>query len=247
MASLTPKAGCCDTLTLQEGKPTGTIQTICSLPAYVAGPLKNESGKYLVIFTDVYGYKLTNTQLVADEFNNKLGYTVFVPDILDDDPFDSDSDFEDWFSRHDPVDTTALCGRFMKKFKAEFKPKYTCAVGYCFGAKYLAQLMNGVEHGVDCGAFAHPSFVADDELKAITKPLLISAAETDSIFPRELRFKSEEILAKTGIRYQIDLFSGVEHGFAVRSDRSDPVVKYAAAKALSDQIHWFNLFDTTRA
>lgn len=64
--------------------------------------------------------------------------------------------------------------------------------------------------GIKVGYVAHPSFVDDDELAAITGPLSISAAETDTIFPTELRQKSEEILRKVGQPYQINLFSGVE-------------------------------------
>ncbi|RCK58927.1 hypothetical protein Cantr_07251 [Candida viswanathii] len=42
------------------------------------------------------------------------------------------------------------------------------------------------------------------------------------------------------VRYQVDLFSGVAHGFAVRGDIKDPVVRYAKEKALSDQLCFFD-------
>ncbi|KAH3676507.1 hypothetical protein OGATHE_001497, partial [Ogataea polymorpha] len=58
----------------------------------------------------------------------------------------------------------------------------------------------------------------------------------------DLRAKTLEILQKKNIRYQIDLYSGTSHGFSVRGDLSDPVIKYAVEKALLDQIHWFRSF-----
>lgn len=80
---------------------------------------------------------------------------------------------------------------------------------------------------------AHPSFLEEDELAAITGPLSIAAAETDSIFPAEKRHKSEEILKNTGQPYQINLYSGVVHGFAVRCDTSKKVEKLARSKPSS--------------
>lgn len=90
------------------------------------------------------------------------------------------------------------------------------------------------------GYFAHPSFVEEDELASITGPLAISAAETDTIFPAEKRHKSEVILKDTGYPYQINLYSGVEHGFAVRGDITNKVAKYAKEQAFLQAVQWFD-------
>lgn len=87
---------------------------------------------------------------------------------------------------------------------------------------------------------AHPSFVSDDELASITGPLSISAAETDSIFPSDMRHKSEVILQKTGLPYQINLFSGVEHGFAVRGSEEKKVERFAKEQAFLQAVIWFD-------
>lgn len=92
---------------------------------------------------------------------------------------------------------------------------------------------------VDVGYSAHPSFVDDDELKAIKGPFAISAAETDQIFPTEKRHRSEEILKEVGQPYQINLYSGVEHGFAVRGDPNNRVVQYAKESAFLQAVAWF--------
>ena len=92
---------------------------------------------------------------------------------------------------------------------------------------------------IDVGYTAHPSFVDKEELAAIKGPLAISAAETDSIFPTEKRHESEVILKETGMPYQINLYSGVEHGFAVRGDMSKPVSKYAKESAFLQALQWF--------
>ena len=68
----------------------------------------------------------------------------------------------------------------------------------------------------------------------------IAAAETDSMFTPELRHASEEVLQKTGQPYQINLFSGVSHGFAVRGDVSKKVEKFAKEQAFIQAVHWFD-------
>jgi dienelactone hydrolase len=93
---------------------------------------------------------------------------------------------------------------------------------------------------IDAGFVAHPSFVDEEELAAITKPLSIAAAQTDSIFTSEKRYRSEEILNATGLPYQINLFSGVAHGFAVRCDLKQENQRFAKEQALLQAIAWFD-------
>jgi len=94
--------------------------------------------------------------------------------------------------------------------------------------------------GIDVGYVAHPSFVEEGELRAIEGPLSIAAAETDQIFPAEKRHKSETILVETKQPYQINLFSGVSHGFSVRCDTSKKHEKFAKEQAFLQAVTWFN-------
>ena len=74
----------------------------------------------------------------------------------------------------------------------------------------------------------------------IKGPFSISAAETDAIFTVELRHKSEGILKETKQPWQINLFSGVEHGFAVRCDPSIKQQKFAKEQAFFQAVTWFD-------
>lgn len=105
--------------------------------------------------------------------------------------------------------------------------------------KYQYVIRNYKE-GISVGYVAHPSFVEEDELRAISGPLSIAAAQTDKIFPANLRHRSEEILIETGKPFQINLFSGVEHGFAVRGDPNDKVVRFAKEQAFYQAVQWFD-------
>lgn len=66
--------------------------------------------------------------------------------------------------------------------------------------------------------------------------------ETDSIFPAPKRHESEKILSEVGQPYQINLFSGVEHGFAVRADISKPHLKFAKENAFIQAVTWLNQY-----
>jgi dienelactone hydrolase len=113
------------------------------------------------------------------------------------------------------------------------------ALGYCFGAKYVVRRLHPDKGDIDVGYLAHPSFVTADELKSIKGPLAISAAEDDHIFSVEKRHESEEILKTSGLPYQINLYGGVEHGFAVRGDPKNRSVQFAKESAFLQAVQWF--------
>lgn len=208
------------------------------MDTYVVG---NSESRFIVIATDIYGHKYNNVRLIADQFA-KDGYKVYVPDILKGDPVVPGDDLPKWLQNHTLEITEPIYVGFLSKLREEVgKSAFIGSVGYCFGAKYVIRQLSA-DGLIDAGAIAHPSFVGIEEVAEIKKPLLISAAETDSIFPAELRRQTEDKLVEIGARYQLTLFSGVAHGYAVRGDMSDPVVKYSAEKTLSDQIVWFGLF-----
>jgi hypothetical protein len=66
--------------------------------------------------------------------------------------------------------------------------------------------------------------------------------ETDNIFTTQLRHESEDTLIKAGHPWQINLFSGVSHGFAVRGDLNVKVQKWAKEQAFVQAVAWFNQY-----
>lgn len=64
--------------------------------------------------------------------------------------------------------------------------------------------------------------------------------ETDNIFPPEKRHETEVILKDIKVPYQLNLYSHVSHGFAVRGDMSIKAAKYAKEQAFLQAVFWFN-------
>ncbi|CUM62992.1 uncharacterized protein PRCAT00000553001 [Priceomyces carsonii] len=241
-----PPGECCTKFELHEGTPVGKNKTLFGVDTYQVGQ-ENGTDRVLVIFTDIYGKDVTNPLLIADQFAKSGNYNVLIPDILEKDPYDPNAGIElnQWLAKHPADKIKPFLKKYLATLRKEWLPKFVAGVGYCFGGKFVVSEMDH-EGSLDAGAIAHPSFVTIDEVKALEKPILISAAEIDSIFTTELRHQTEAELIKLseskGLRFQIDLFSGVSHGFSLKADLKNPAVKYAKEKVFCDQLAFFKQF-----
>lgn len=239
MASKNP-GKCCLKVVYHEGETKGQFKEIAGLDTYQIGE-KFGDEEIIVILTDIHGYKLPNVLLIADQLSEISSRQVLIPDILMGDPIKPSDERHQWLEKHSSEITRPIVDSFLAQLTKEKSPKSLFGIGYCFGAKYCIQ--NLAKDGYfTAGAVAHPSFVSVEEVEAVTKPVLISAAETDKSFTEELRNKTIQILAAKNIRYQLDLFLSVSHGFAVKGDLSIPEVKYAKEKVLIDQAYFFSQF-----
>ncbi|BDD55628.1 hypothetical protein MPDQ_000906 [Monascus purpureus] len=239
-----PPGQCCASGFKHEGTPVGEIKTVGGVNTYVTLPKGQKTEKAILFLPDVFGI-YTNSQLLADEFAAN-GYATVLPDYFREDALkleDMNSgkvDVPSWLKNHQAEQVEPIVGAALKYAKEELGAKKIGAVGYCFGAKYVVRWLKADK--VDVGYVAHPSFVTHEELAAIQGPLSIAAAETDNIFTTQLRHESEDTLIKTGQRWQINLYSGVVHGFAVRTDLSDVYQKWAKEQAFCQAIQWFKNF-----
>ncbi|ANB12887.1 protein AIM2 [Sugiyamaella lignohabitans] len=229
------------TLTIEtEGEASGKTVDFGGIASYIVG---DQSSKNVLLFLpDVFGHEFINSQLLADQYA-EAGYLVVLPDIFKGDTILARQngpafDFaKDWLPHHTPEKTRPDIDTVYEEIVKKYAPTYITAVGYCFGAKYAIQLLG--EKKVHAVAVFHPSFVTIDEIRAIKGPLFIAGAETDTIYTEELRKQTEATLKEIKATYFTTLASGVEHGFAVRGDITNPIVKFAKEKAFCDAVAWF--------
>ncbi|KAF7712883.1 Uncharacterized protein PECH_001858 [Penicillium ucsense] len=241
-----PPAACCTVGVKHEGEAKGSLEQVGGVETYLTYPSNKSASRAVLLLTDVIGHRFINAQLIADQLAAN-GYFVVMPDLFHGDaiPLNRPAGFDlmAWLKGppgHLPPRVEPVVHAVLGEMKAKLGCEKIGVVGYCFGAKYAVRLLKDAQ--VDAAYVAHPSFVDAEELAAIQRPLSIAAAETDSIFPAEKRHESEQTLAKTGQAYQINLFSGVEHGFAVRADISKPVVRFAKEAAFTQMVAWFNQY-----
>lgn len=236
-----PPAACCAKGFRHIGETHGKMIDLNGVETYAVG---QPSKKIILILSDVWGHKVSNNQLLADQFSEN-GYFVLMPDIYMGDPVPPNPPagvdlFSTWLPNHQPDVTRPVIDKVMEGIKKQYNPDYIASVGYCFGAKYVVQLLG--EGAIQSGSICHPSFVEMDEIRAIKGPLFIAAAESDDIFPAESRHATEVVLKEIGARYFITLACGTEHGFACRGDPSDKIASFAKERAFCDSVCWFNEF-----
>ncbi|KAF2436188.1 alpha/beta-hydrolase [Tothia fuscella] len=239
MASNQP-AQCCTIGVKHEGEANGKLEMIGDIETYITHP-SEKSDKGILIIPDVIGHKFRNAQLIADQFAAN-GYLTFIPDIFRGDAIPlnrpGDFDFKTWSSDKGVDKVDPIIEAVIKEMRTKYGIKKLGGVGYCFGGKSVIRFLRpGV---IDVGYVAHPSFVAADEVKALKGPLSIAAAQTDAIFPTEKRRETEEILMTLDTPWQINLYSHVEHGFAVRADLTKPRIKWAKEQAFLQAVAWFD-------
>ncbi|OBT71583.1 hypothetical protein VF21_09293 [Pseudogymnoascus sp. 05NY08] len=237
-----PPADCCAKGTIHEGTTTGTMEKIGDIDAYFARPANNSTEKAVIIFGDIFGI-YQNIKLVADNFAAR-GFLAIVPDMLDGDTL-STEDFDNkkldipaWVQRHPPHAVDPIVAKVIAHLRETLKVEKIAGVGYCFGAKYVVRNLKG-DGLLDSGYLAHPSFITTDEFLAITKPVSIAASEIDSIFTQQHRYDAEKVLIDLKIPFQINVYGGVDHGFALRADMSVKKNLYAMEDAFKQAVAWF--------
>ncbi|KAJ5191046.1 uncharacterized protein N7498_010031 [Penicillium cinerascens] len=232
---------CCTLGSLHDGEAKGEIENIDTISTYFAYPADRSTENAILILTDVIGHRFINTQLIADQFA-AAGYFVVMPDLFSGDavPLNRPEGFSimDWLKNHLPAQTEPIIDAVLKEMRENLGCKRIGGVGYCFGGKYVCRYLKPGK--LDAGYTAHPSLVEADELRGVEGPLSIAAAVRDFVFTTAKRHESEEILDKKEIPYQINMFSDVEHGFAVRCDLSKPRQKYAKEQAFTQAVSWFD-------
>ncbi|KAI0331654.1 alpha/beta-hydrolase [Cubamyces sp. BRFM 1775] len=218
-----------------EGTPEGQFTKVGGVESYVATPSGDYPKDKVVLFlSDVFGIKLQNNLLLADDYARN-GFKVVLPDLFEGDALPEDAlnsgtfDLPTWLSKHTADRVAGITRDVMNALKAEGVTAFA-AIGFCFGARPAFDL--AFTNEVAAVAVAHPSLLqvpADLEKYASQSkaPLLINSCETDSMFPPEAQAKADEILGggKFAPGYTRTYWEGCTHGFAVRGDISNPKVK----------------------
>ncbi|KAJ7640323.1 Alpha/Beta hydrolase protein [Mycena polygramma] len=231
-----------------SGDPVGKTVTIADVPTYISEPPANitsHSGpkKVILFFSDVFGPFHLNNKLVQDCFASHgflvLGLDYLLGDTWDAHP-DEGFDRDTWIAMA-RVRAQEVTPKWLEAVRKQYgtDSKY-CAVGYCFGGPFVMNLAGTDD--IVAAAFAHPGFLTEDQFKNLKKPLFLSCAESDFSFPPEFRRRAEDILVEVKAQYQVQVFSGVKHGFATRGDPEIPDARWAKEESARGIIGWFTRF-----
>jgi len=246
-----PSGACCLKGTIHEGEPRGRMDTIAGIETYISSPPQEiVNGHILLYFPDVWGL-FNNGLLIMDGFAN-AGYLVLGLDYFRGDPVwkhrkdrhdnsNPNFDYEAWKMKHIAFADENV-PKWVEQVKQQFgqpNTKYAC-VGYCFGAPYVCDELAGGT--VTAGAFGHPAFLKEHHFKNCKKPLFLSCSNVDHTFDTDSRRRALDLLQSGRTPHQLQLFYGVEHGFALRGNMKNSYERYVKEQSLKSIIEWFDFW-----
>lgn len=247
-----PSGDCCLTGHLHTGDPRGKFQSMAGVDTYVTYPPESKANGHIILYyADVFGM-FTNGLLVMDSFAD-AGYLTVGLDYFKGDPVylhrkdgkwtDPELTFNEWLEKYTAV-AEEYVPKWIEAVKKEFGKdgtKYAC-VGYCFGAPYVCESLAGSQPICAVGAFAHPAFLKEHHFRDLQGPLFLSCSETDHTFGTEDRNKAIDMLREDKKDYQLQLFSKVAHGFALRCNLDDPYERMVKEQSLKSIVGWFDFW-----
>ncbi|KAB2573411.1 Hydrolase tropI [Lasiodiplodia theobromae] len=200
-----------------------------------------------MIIHDLYGWTFSNTRILADHYAQEVDATVYVPDFFGGEvvPAEIVSDQSRWGE----IDIPSFMVRNSKTIR---EPEiFACAkalrdqygrvgaIGFCFGGWAVFRLGAKGNQLVDCISTAHPSLLEKHEIENVGVPVQILAPEKDVVFTEELKAYSNQVIPTLGIAYDYQHFPGLEHGFAIRGDPTNPPEMKGLERAKNAAVVWF--------
>jgi len=190
----------------------------------------------IVLLTDVFGYKFSNIQKIADTYA-AAGFRVVVPDLFAGDAVPADTvirtreSFLPWLQRNPPEKALGVAKTTIQAVRDDYKATSIQAQGYCYGGKLVVHLL--ATDLIKAGVVAHPGMVTVEDANAIIHPALFVCAERDNSFGSEIKAKFEQALKTNKIEATFIDYPGTEHGFAVRGPAE---VEKQKQKSLEDSL-----------
>ncbi|KAK8057105.1 hypothetical protein PG996_011042 [Apiospora saccharicola] len=212
---------------------------------YYTGDEKYAGGTAVLFLTDIYGLASPEDLRLADSFG-RAGYFVVAPDLFNGSPSPMDMNApgfnqSQFLASHGPDVTDPIIGKGIRYLREVRGAQRVAVTGYCFGGRYALRFA-GENQGVDAAFAAHPSGWTDEEIAAITLPASVAHGQNDELNPLALRQQMEDILDNKTTPWEVDLYSGAMHGFAVRPNTTVPQQRFAYETSFIQAVRWFEFW-----
>ncbi|CCG80722.1 Dienelactone hydrolase family protein [Taphrina deformans PYCC 5710] len=265
---------CCTTGTLHKGTTTGKVETVAGLPTYVVG---EKSDKVVVMVSDVFGWELTNTRLLADDYA-KHGFYVLLPDFFFGDSLDAKvermlsppesapprgffqaisqtftaaSKGGPWLFNHRDAVSKPIIDKFFTALRQDLPTAKIGAVGFCWGGRHVVLLTHADSSvQVDCVVACHPSMLSvPGDIQKVTKPLSIQVGDKDQMVRMSVKQadQARETIEQKGIAGEVKVYPGQVHGFACRGDLDTAEIKEGKEQCTKATVDWLSKYLTVKA
>jgi len=246
---------CCLTGFAWQGTPTGRVETLASLPTYVAGDAA-APGAVLVVH-DAAGWDFPNARLLADHFAREAGVAVYLPDFFMGQPLGPHDvimsgnweslDLASFVERNSRANRESAIVACARALKADRGHKRVGAVGYCFGGWAVFRLGarefnagDGPEGKlVDCISAGHPSWLTKEDVDGVGVPVQVLAPERDPVYSPEMKLYTFQTLMRMNVPFQYEHYPGVTHACFTRGDPNEPGERDAMVRGKNSAVAWF--------
>ncbi|KAL7266788.1 hypothetical protein RUND412_010646 [Rhizina undulata] len=251
-------------LELNEGDCLIATQVYISKPA----DAEIHGARLLLFLTNGTGVNSINNQIQADHFARN-GFFVAMPDLPTGDSapnaaaVTSHNESQDllerikfrtaesikgflidmWLARHTPEKTMPIIEKVLSVVKETYADNgYTASlgtyvVGYCFGGKYALRLAATEE--IVATTVAHGLLVTKEDIAGIKKPVSFACVENDPFFPDEVRDEGRRFLEDNNIEHEMNIYSGVPHGFGVYGSYEEEHIATCQRQAFDQFMEFF--------
>ncbi|KAJ3301708.1 hypothetical protein HDV03_000474 [Kappamyces sp. JEL0829] len=247
--------------------PQGKVVRIGKVDTYVAKGAREDKSKVIIIATDVFGYLVPNPKNIADKLALETGYNVYVPDLfhgreLPDLVFDQmlvvrkvNVVYMVWIYLtaafrmlyfmviNSQKESIGIIQDLMSALQEQEVTTFGIQ-GYCWGGKVSLTMASRGQ--VKCAVACHPGALMlsptfPQVCKDIDCPALYILAEFDQEIKAKQVATLRDIVAGKDDQ-SVHWYEGTTHGFAVRGEEDQPVVRAARQDALEKQIDFFKKY-----
>ncbi|KAK8022767.1 alpha/beta-hydrolase [Apiospora rasikravindrae] len=219
------------------GDPVGNTTVFENVTMYYTGQEDKCRQDTAVLFlTDIYGLASPEDLRLADSFG-RAGYFTVAPDLFDGAPSPLDMNAPgfnqtQFLAAHGPDVTDPLVAKGIRYLREVRGYPRVAVTGYCFGGRTRGRRrVRGAPGHVD-GRRGRGHYAAG----------LGRARPARRAEPPARRQEMENLFDNLTTPWQVDLYSGAMHGFAVRGNLSDPQMRFAKETAFIQAVRWFQFW-----
>ncbi|KAK7937264.1 Protein AIM2 [Apiospora aurea] len=188
----------------------------------------------VLFLTDIYGLASPEDLRLADSFG-RAGYFTVAPDLFNGSPSPLDMNAPgfnqtQFLAAHGPNVTDPIVAKGIRYLREVRGYPRVAVTGYCFGGGRRRRVRGAPGHVDGRGDRGHHA------------ARLGRAGPARRAEPPALRQELENIFDNLTSPWQIDLYSGARHGFAVRGNLSDPQMRFAKETAFIQAVRWFQFW-----
>ncbi|EHA22170.1 hypothetical protein ASPNIDRAFT_127254, partial [Aspergillus niger ATCC 1015] len=177
-----------------------------------------KSNVAILLIHDLFGWKFTNTRILADHLAEEVGGTIFVPDFFGGEALPLDILLDE--TRWNELDLPGFLSRITKLIR---EPEI-----------FASATALRIEHG-----YTSLGVIGPEEIQQFDVPVQIMAPEHDPQFTQELKALKNEVLPMLGVPYDYQYFPSLTHGFATRGNLNDREEMLGAERAKDAAVLWF--------